>query len=177
MNRPLAAMIGFVAGMGPAIADAQTNIDQGKTPAQIFASNCAGCHKLTRRLAHGKNRFLCSPSSCASTMPGSRRPSSWLHRTHCATGSALLPRALVIGLRDWLARYRRGGYYGNVGAGFLTACLAHGDIPCVVGDGRLGVAWAVGLTSFDGKQACEAWRRVLDGQLLAPSAPTRRASW
>ena len=58
MNRPLAAMIGFVAGMGPAIADAQTNIDQGKTPAQIFASNCAGCHKPTRRLAHGKNRFV-----------------------------------------------------------------------------------------------------------------------
>ena len=58
--------------------------------------------------------------------------------------------------RDWLARHRRGGYYGNVGAGFLTACLAHGDIPYVVGNGRLGVAWAVGLTSFGGKQAHEA---------------------
>jgi mono/diheme cytochrome c family protein len=30
---------------------------QGKTPAQIFANDCAACHKPTRALANGKNRF------------------------------------------------------------------------------------------------------------------------
>jgi hypothetical protein len=39
------------------MAHAQTNLDQGKTPAQIFASDCAACHKPTRALANGKNRF------------------------------------------------------------------------------------------------------------------------
>lgn len=39
----------------PVLAHAQTNIDQGKTPAQIFAQDCAACHKATRGLANGKN--------------------------------------------------------------------------------------------------------------------------
>ena len=39
------------------MAHAQTNIDQGKTPSQIFANDCAACHKPTRALANGKNRF------------------------------------------------------------------------------------------------------------------------
>ena len=57
MTRRLAAVVGLVAGLGPAMAHAQTNLDQGKTPAQIFASDCAACHKPTRALANGKNRF------------------------------------------------------------------------------------------------------------------------
>ena len=57
MTRRLAAVVGLVAGLGPAMAHAQTNLDQGKTPAQIFASDCAACHKPTRALAGGKNRF------------------------------------------------------------------------------------------------------------------------
>ena len=57
MTRRVAAVIGLVAGLGPAMAHAQTNIDQGKTPAQIFANDCAACHKPTRALANGKNRF------------------------------------------------------------------------------------------------------------------------
>jgi hypothetical protein len=57
VTRRLAAVIGLVAGLGPAMAHAQTNLDQGKTPAQIFASDCAACHKPTRALANGKNRF------------------------------------------------------------------------------------------------------------------------
>jgi mono/diheme cytochrome c family protein len=57
VTRRLAAAIGLVAGLGPAMAHAQTNIDQGKTPAQIFANDCAACHKPTRALANGKNRF------------------------------------------------------------------------------------------------------------------------
>ncbi len=42
-------------GAMPVLAHAQTNIDQGKTPAQIFAQDCAACHKATRGLANGKN--------------------------------------------------------------------------------------------------------------------------
>ena len=36
-------------------AAAQTNIDQGKSPAEIFANACAVCHKTTRGLANGQN--------------------------------------------------------------------------------------------------------------------------
>jgi hypothetical protein len=57
VTRRLAATLCLLAGMAPAMAHAQTNIDQGKTPAQIFANDCAACHKPTRALANGKNRF------------------------------------------------------------------------------------------------------------------------
>jgi hypothetical protein len=36
-------------------ASAQTNIDQGKSPAEIFANTCAGCHKTTRGLVNSQN--------------------------------------------------------------------------------------------------------------------------
>jgi outer membrane biosynthesis protein TonB len=39
---------------------AQTNIDQGKTPAELFASDCAACHKTTRGLANGENSLSLS---------------------------------------------------------------------------------------------------------------------
>jgi hypothetical protein len=55
VTRRLAATIGLLAGLAPVWAHAQTNIDQGKTPAQIFASACSECHKATRALASGKN--------------------------------------------------------------------------------------------------------------------------
>ncbi len=55
MTRRLAPTIGLLAGLAPALAHAQTNIDQGKTPAQIFATDCAECHKAARGLASGKN--------------------------------------------------------------------------------------------------------------------------
>jgi hypothetical protein len=55
VTRGLAATIGLLAGLAPALAHAQTNIDQGKTPAQIFAADCAECHKAARALASGKN--------------------------------------------------------------------------------------------------------------------------
>ncbi len=44
----------------PVLAHAQTNIDQGKTPAQIFAQDCGACHKATRGLANGKNSLSLS---------------------------------------------------------------------------------------------------------------------
>ena len=55
MTRRLAPMIGLLAGLAPALSHAQTNIDQGKTPAQIFANDCAACHKGARGLARGRD--------------------------------------------------------------------------------------------------------------------------
>ena len=56
--------IGLLAALAraamPVLAHAQTNIDQGKTPAQIFANDCAACHKATRGLASGKNSLTLS---------------------------------------------------------------------------------------------------------------------
>jgi hypothetical protein len=57
---------------------------------------------------------------------------------------------------------------------FLVATLAHGDIPYTPGDENRGVVWTVGVTPFGGAKATDAWRRVLDGQLMAPVAPERR---
>jgi len=39
---------------------AQTNIDQGKTPAELFANDCSACHKTTRGLANGENSLSLS---------------------------------------------------------------------------------------------------------------------
>jgi mono/diheme cytochrome c family protein len=52
--RNLAHAIGLLAGLVPALAHAQTNIDQGKSPAEIFANDCATCHKSARGLANGR---------------------------------------------------------------------------------------------------------------------------
>jgi hypothetical protein len=53
--RRVAPAIGLFVGLVPALAHAQTSIDQGKTPAEIFAIDCATCHKSPRGLAHGKS--------------------------------------------------------------------------------------------------------------------------
>jgi len=53
--RRLAPIIGLVALLFPGWANAQTNLDQGKTPAQIFATACVECHKEARGLAKGKS--------------------------------------------------------------------------------------------------------------------------
>ena len=57
MTRGLAPMIGLLAALAPAMAHAQTNIDQGKTPAQIFIEGCSACHKTARGLANGKGSY------------------------------------------------------------------------------------------------------------------------
>jgi hypothetical protein len=44
--------------MAPGMAHAQTNIDEGKTPAQIFANDCATCHKSPRGLSGGKGSLV-----------------------------------------------------------------------------------------------------------------------
>jgi hypothetical protein len=50
----LAPTIALILGFAPAIAHAQTNIDQGKSPGEIFANVCASCHKGARGLAKGR---------------------------------------------------------------------------------------------------------------------------
>jgi len=58
-----ALTFGLVAGLAPAAAataHAQNNIDQGKSAAEIFAADCATCHKSVRGLAAGKNSFMLS---------------------------------------------------------------------------------------------------------------------
>ena len=58
-------MIALIAGLTaaavlPVAARAQVNIDAGKTPAEIYASDCATCHKTPRGLAAGKNSLTLS---------------------------------------------------------------------------------------------------------------------
>jgi hypothetical protein len=55
VNRGFALTIGFVAALAPAVAQAQTNIDQGKSASQLFANSCAECHKAPHALAKGKS--------------------------------------------------------------------------------------------------------------------------
>ena len=53
-----AVAVAFAAAPPPTVA--QTNIDQGKSPAEIFATDCAACHKSIRGLAAGKNSLTLS---------------------------------------------------------------------------------------------------------------------
>jgi len=55
VNRLFAPMIGLLGALAPAAAYAQTNLDQGKSASQIFASACSECHKAAHGLARGKN--------------------------------------------------------------------------------------------------------------------------
>jgi hypothetical protein len=52
--RGVALAIGLLLVLAPALAQAQTNIDQGKSPAEVFANDCATCHKSARGLANGR---------------------------------------------------------------------------------------------------------------------------
>jgi hypothetical protein len=57
--RHLVPMIGLVAAWGIVVAaapaQAQVNIDQGKSPAEIFSGDCGTCHKTAKGLANGRN--------------------------------------------------------------------------------------------------------------------------
>ena len=55
MNRGFALTIGLLAALVPAMARAQTNIDQGKSASQLFGNSCAECHKAPHALAKGKS--------------------------------------------------------------------------------------------------------------------------
>src|SRR5580658_2000053 len=52
--RYFAGAAGLLAGLIPALCQAQTSIDQGKSPAEIFSNDCATCHKSARGLANGR---------------------------------------------------------------------------------------------------------------------------
>ena len=55
--RICALIFALLAEFAPGIGRAQTNIDQGKSASQIFASACVDCHKAPRGLARGKNSW------------------------------------------------------------------------------------------------------------------------
>jgi hypothetical protein len=48
--------LALLAGLAAPAAHSQVNIDQDKTPAHIYASDCAVCHKSIRGLANGRGR-------------------------------------------------------------------------------------------------------------------------
>jgi hypothetical protein len=54
------ALAGLAPAMVAGVAHAQVNIDQGKSPSEMFASDCATCHKGVRGLAVGKNSLMLS---------------------------------------------------------------------------------------------------------------------
>jgi hypothetical protein len=59
VSRRLVPMIGLSAVLGIALltapARAQVNIDQGKSPSEMFSGDCATCHKSAKGLANGRN--------------------------------------------------------------------------------------------------------------------------
>ena len=57
-SAPLLAVMLSATIAAPSLA--QTNIDQGKSPAELFANDCAACHKTTRGLANGENSLSLS---------------------------------------------------------------------------------------------------------------------
>jgi hypothetical protein len=54
--RRLLPAMGMLAALAPPLAYAQVNIDQSKTPAQIYGSDCAVCHKSIHGLANGRGK-------------------------------------------------------------------------------------------------------------------------
>lgn len=56
--RALLRLVGFAAAMLTLPANAQGNLDAGKTPAQIFADTCAACHRNARELKRTSANFL-----------------------------------------------------------------------------------------------------------------------
>ena len=55
MIRGLAPALGLIVVLAPATTLAQVNIDQDKSPAQLYAGDCAACHKSVRGLANGRS--------------------------------------------------------------------------------------------------------------------------
>jgi hypothetical protein len=52
--RSVALATGLLAVLAPSLAYAQANIDQDMSPASIYQSDCAVCHKSVRGLANGR---------------------------------------------------------------------------------------------------------------------------
>jgi hypothetical protein len=63
--RRFVPVIGLISGVGIAVISpgptrGQVNIDQGKSASELFANDCAACHKSTRGLANGRNSLTLS---------------------------------------------------------------------------------------------------------------------
>jgi hypothetical protein len=63
--RRFVPVIGLLSGAGIAVISpgptrGQVNIDQGKSASELFANDCAVCHKSTRGLANGRNSLTLS---------------------------------------------------------------------------------------------------------------------
>ena len=63
--RRFVPVIGLISGVGIAVISpgptrGQVNIDQGKSASELFANDCAVCHKSTRGLANGRNSLTLS---------------------------------------------------------------------------------------------------------------------
>ena len=54
MFRRFFHIVGLFAGLMPVLGHAQTSIDAGKSPGEIFQTVCATCHKSARGLANGR---------------------------------------------------------------------------------------------------------------------------
>jgi hypothetical protein len=67
---------------------------------------------------------------------------------------------------DWLRSHRMTDR--DTGAGYFIAAIAHGDVPYALTD-AFGNRAAVGLRTWGGKPATDHWRRVLKGEILAPT--------
>jgi hypothetical protein len=79
-------------------------------------------------------------------------------------------------LKQWL-RDRNAMTIDITGASFIAAVLASGDILYVPHDSNLGHVWEFGIAPpghGGGKPASDAWKRVLEGSVLAPSRPSLR---
>jgi hypothetical protein len=78
-------------------------------------------------------------------------------------------------MKFWL-RARNAMTNDVTGASFIAAVMASGDVLFVPHDGNLGNVWEFSLVppGHGGKPATDAWRLVLGGSVLGPSAPARR---
>jgi hypothetical protein len=79
-------------------------------------------------------------------------------------------------MKGWL-RQRDAMTMDVTGASFVAATIAAGDIQYVPHDSMMGHVWEFGIVppNHGGKPASpDAWRKVLDGSVLAPVAPERR---
>jgi hypothetical protein len=75
--------------------------------------------------------------------------------------------------KDW-ARLVDHNPVGNIGVSFFLAAVAMG-VPYQLGNNAMGVLPAVGLREHGGERLmADGWKRTLEGNVLAPTAPERR---
>lgn len=58
VSRVVQWVIGVAVSVAAVAAYAQSNLDAGKSPAQIFADTCSACHKSPREIKHTSAAFM-----------------------------------------------------------------------------------------------------------------------